>query len=63
MRDIEDAQHTEDEGDACRDEKQPRRERDAVNQDDRQDIHENRTSAAPSRRLNIARPCPQLGFT
>jgi len=49
MRDIEDAQHTEDEGDAGRDEKQPRRERNAVNQDDRQYIHENRTSAAPSR--------------
>src|SRR6266536_4252275 len=55
MRDVEDAQHAEDEGDAGRDEKQPRRERKAVDQDDRQDIHENRTLAPLRAEWNTAR--------
>src|SRR5262249_47612885 len=58
VRDVEDAQHAEDEGDARRDEKQPRREHNAVNQDDRQDIHENGTLALLRAGWNAANTLP-----
>src|SRR5262249_11134462 len=47
VRDVKDSQHTEDEGDTRRDEKQPGREGNAVDQDDQQEIHDNRTLRAP----------------